>query len=118
MTTAPAGLQELYDDETRKIVDILQRAAPVRIIRYGSAARHNLRWKSDLDLCVIIERSEELPWFRMNQQLRFLLRDHRYAYRIPLDLKTYTPEEFDALVQGGDPLAREIAQGEVVYERA
>jgi predicted nucleotidyltransferase len=52
-------LQAKYDDITRQAVEILKEAKPVRIIRFGSAAWGPLHDDSDLDFCVIVERTDE-----------------------------------------------------------
>ena len=117
-TTINTGhLQELFDEETRKIVEILKLANPLKIIRFGSAARGDVRWKSDLDLCVIIERPNDMPRFRMHQELDRILQEHGYRYDVPIEFRTYTPQEYKDLLTHHDFLVRDIAQGEVLYER-
>ena len=110
-------LQTRFDVETRKIVEILKQANPVKIIRFGSAARGDLRWKSDLDLCVILERPAGTSRFEMNQELRFLLDQQHYRYEVPVEFHTYTPTEFENLRNCDNAMVREIVKGEVVYER-
>jgi predicted nucleotidyltransferase len=111
-------LQEFFNEETRKIVEILKLANPLKIIRFGSAACGDLRWKSDLDLCVIIERPKDMPRFRMHQALDRMLQEHDYHYDVPIEFRTYTPQEYEDLLTHHDFLVRDIAQGEVLYERS
>jgi len=62
-------LKAFYDAETRKVVEILKKAGPERIIRFGSVARGDLSPGSDLDLCVLIKRDAREPQFRVKQRL-------------------------------------------------
>jgi predicted nucleotidyltransferase len=50
-------LKTRYDEATCQAVDILKEANPVKIIRFGSAAWGTLNEHSDLDLCVVMERT-------------------------------------------------------------
>lgn len=84
-----AELQAKFDAETQKIVEILKLANPVKIIRFGSAVRGDLRWKSDLDLCVVLDKPEGTPRFEMSRDLRFLLDKCDYHYEVSLDLHPY-----------------------------
>lgn len=112
-----AALQAKFDEETRKIVELLKEANPVKIIRFGSAARGDLRWRSDLDLCVVLDRPEGTPHFEMGRELRELLHKHHYRYEVPLDFHSYTRAAFEHLLQCDGVMLREICKGEVVYER-
>lgn len=112
-----AELQAKFDAETQKIVEILKLANPVKIIRFGSAARGDLRWKSDLDLCVVLDKPEGTPRFEMNRDVNLLLLKHDYKFVLSVDFHTYTLAEFEYLRQCDDPMLREILKGKVVYER-
>jgi predicted nucleotidyltransferase len=52
-------LQVKYDAAIRRAVEILKKANPVRIIRFGSASCGPLHEDSDLDLCVDVERTDD-----------------------------------------------------------
>jgi predicted nucleotidyltransferase len=56
-TVSALDLKTKYDQATRQAVDILKEANPVKIIRFGSAAWGTLNKHSDLDLCVVMERT-------------------------------------------------------------
>ncbi len=112
-----AALQAKFDEETRKIVAILKQANPGKIIRFGSAARGDLRWKSDLDLCVVMDKPEGTPRFEMGSDLRELLREQHYCYEVPLEFHPYTRAEFERLRQNDGVMLKEILKGEVLYER-
>ncbi|MBS1253180.1 MAG: hypothetical protein MAG451_02228 [Anaerolineales bacterium] len=111
------SLQEFYDQETKRIVEILKEAHPVKIIRFGSAAHGTPHPESDLDLCVLIEWQDDRPPFRIVQSLYRLLSKHKYSYPTDVEFKVYRPAEFDELLRRQNYFAEEIAAGEVVYER-
>jgi predicted nucleotidyltransferase len=52
-------LRGFYDEETRKVVEILKKADPEKIIRFGSSVWGTLSEDSDIDFCISkIARSE------------------------------------------------------------
>ena len=114
---AAPDLQTIYDEETRKVVEILKQANPARIIRFGSAARAQLRPDSDLDLCVVVDNGHDQPSFRIAQSLYRLLSLHGYRHVIPVELHVFPLQTFEDWLTRDDPFVQEIAQGEVVYER-
>jgi predicted nucleotidyltransferase len=71
-------LMEFYDEETRKVVEILKRANPEKIIRFGSSVWGTLTEDSDIDLCVL--KHLEDSSVREKQRLRRLLSQYEYAY--------------------------------------
>jgi predicted nucleotidyltransferase len=107
--------QALYDQEMRKLVEILKQASPHRVIRFGSSAGGKLHDESDIDLCVLLEAKEGLPRFRRAQQLYRLLTANDYAWVVDVEFHVYSPQEYVERLKRGDPFVREIAQGEVVY---
>ena len=109
------SLKELYAEETRKVVEILKKANPEKIIRFGSSVRGTPRENSDIDLC-ILKKPEGHP-VREKQKLRRLLSQHHYDYPVDIDLHVYSPEEYEDRLRRGDFFVREIEQGEVVYVR-
>lgn len=113
--TEKEKLRALYDAETRKVVKILKRADPEKIIRFGSVTRGDLRQGSDLDLCILLERDDQEPRFRLKQRLFKLLFAEGYRHPISLDLHVYSPEEYLSNLRKGDPFLKEIDEGEVVY---
>jgi len=110
-------IKDFYDQETRKVVEILKKADPERIIRFGSVAKGGLRQGSDLDLCMVIKEGAGEPRFRLKQRLFKLLFAEGYRHPISLDLHVYSPEEYLSSLRKGDPFLKEIDQGEVVYAK-
>jgi len=108
-------LREFYDEETRKVVEILKKADPEKIIRFGSSVWGTLGEDSDIDLCVL-KRLEDGS-VREKQRLRRLLSRYGYAYPVDIELHIYSPEEYEERLGKGNLFLREIERGEVVYAR-
>jgi len=108
-------LRGFYDEETRKVVEILKKADPEKIIRFGSSVWGTLSEDSDIDFC-ILKHLEDGP-VREKQRLRRLLSRHGYAYPVDIELHVYSPEEYEERLRKGSTFLREIEKGEVVYAR-
>ena len=109
--------QALYDQEALKLVEILKQAKPNKVILFGSAAEGTLHQDSDIDLCILLEDEQELPRFRRAQQLNRLLAVNDYTWVVDVEFHVYSPREYAERLGRGDPFVREIAKGEVLYER-
>jgi predicted nucleotidyltransferase len=108
-------LMEFYDEETRKVVEILKRANPEKIIRFGSSVWGTLTEDSDIDLCVL--KHLEDSSVREKQRLRRLLSQYEYAYPVDIELHVYSSEEYEERLRRGNLFLKEIERGEVVYAR-
>jgi len=109
-------LQTKYDAATRRAVEILKAANPLKIIRFGSAAWGPLREDSDLDLCVVVERTDERP---IRDIWRALSRSLWEQYRpgdVEIQLHVYYRDTFEDYLRREDPFLHEVVKGEVVYE--
>lgn len=109
-------LRDFYDQETGKIVDILKLAEPERIIRFGSIAHGMPHPDSDIDLCVIMKRTDDQPPIRVAQALYRLLREHGYRFLVDVELHVYYEDDYEDQLRRNDPFLREIEQGEVLYD--
>ena len=109
-------LQTRYDQSTRRAVEILKGANPVRIIRFGSAAWGPLHQDSDLDLCVIVERTDERHIQDIWRDLSGLLWDQFKPYDIEIQLHVYYRDTFEDYLRREDPFLHEVVKGEVVYQ--
>ncbi|MBI5326370.1 MAG: nucleotidyltransferase domain-containing protein [Ignavibacteriae bacterium] len=78
--------------EKEKINDIVNIIAmncnPDKIILFGSYARNNPTEDSDIDLLII--KNTNTPKHKRGREIRKYL----YGAMVPMDLKVYTPEEF------------------------
>jgi HEPN domain-containing protein/predicted nucleotidyltransferase len=114
--TLTLDLRTKYDQATRHAVQVLKEANPVKIIRFGSAAWGTLHEYSDLDLCVVFERTDERPIRYVRRHLNNLLWDYYKSQDIEVQLHVYYRDTFDDYLNRQDPLVQEIVKGEVVYE--
>jgi len=84
---------------------------PERVILFGSSASGSADRYSDLDIVVIKETSK-----------RFVERLREVAVLLPdtfdVDTFVYTPEEWERMIQAGNPIAsRVLKEGVTIYER-
>jgi HEPN domain-containing protein/predicted nucleotidyltransferase len=111
-------LQTKYNEATRQVVEILKVSNLVRIIRFGSAAWGPLHEDSDLDLCVIVERTDERHIQDIWRDLSRLLWDQFRPYDVEIQLHVYYRDTFEDYLRREDPFLHEVVKGEVVYETA
>ena len=114
--TLALDLKTKYDQATRQAVEILKKANPVKIIRFGSAAWGTLHADSDLDLCVVVERADEHPLRDVRRDLNRLLWNHYRSGDIEIQLHVYDRDTFEDYLRREDPFLHEVIRGEVVYE--
>ena len=101
---------------TEQIQDITSRIItnfdPDKIILFGSYAKGNFNDDSDLDLIII--KNSELPKHQRGLEIRRLF----YGLTIPMDLKIYTPMEYDQELQNKYSFIFSIIQdSKILYER-
>src|SRR5579872_6343061 len=83
---APLVDAGVIDYVTRTIVEHFH---PERIILFGSQARGDARWDSDLDLCVIMETAERPV------QRSIAVASLFHGRYWPMDIVVYTPQEYE-----------------------
>lgn len=91
-----------------RIVEALRPYEPERIYLFGSWARGEADELSDVDI-VVIKRTPQ-PFLERLREAGSLLPVDTGA----VDLLVYTPEEFEAMREGGSPFAEMIAEEAVV----
>jgi len=97
------------DEISKKIV---KEIAPEKIILFGSYANGSPTNESDIDLIIVNKTS--LPKHKRGIEIRRLF----YRQLIPLDIKVYTPEEFeDELSNHYSFLYSAIQNSILLYER-
>jgi predicted nucleotidyltransferase len=102
---------DLLHEITRRIVDACQ---PERIILFGSHARGQPDWDSDLDLLVITRRNARQSVFERARQIYALFLDRA----TPMDILVRSPQELAHRLKIGDSFFQEIiARGRVLYAR-
>jgi HEPN domain-containing protein/predicted nucleotidyltransferase len=109
-------LKTKYDQATRQAVEVLKKANPLKIIRFGSAAWGTLYPDSDLDLCVVVERADERPIRNVRRELNKLLWTQYRPGDVEIELHVYYRDTFEDYLHREDPFLYEVVKGEVVYE--
>lgn len=109
-------LKTKYDQATRQAVEVLKKANPLKIIRFGSAAWGTLHADSDLDLCVVVERADERRLRDVRRDLNRLLRAQYKPGDVEIELHVYYQDTFEDYLRREDPFLYEVIKGEVVYE--
>ncbi|HMF33407.1 MAG TPA: nucleotidyltransferase domain-containing protein [Candidatus Lokiarchaeia archaeon] len=96
-----------------EIVEKLKRQyRPIKVILYGSYARHEEHEDSDIDL-LIIAVTRERPLNRFVEVKRIL---YDPKNRIPISPLILTPEEIASRLDSGDDFISDIlAEGEILY---
>ena len=98
---------DLARKTARQIAD--RNPEVLRIFLFGSFAREDYGTRSDLDLLIVLQKSDEAAPERIN---RFLA----YAPAYPTDMLVYTDEELRARLSGGDAfLARALRESIQVW---
>lgn len=101
-----------YAKELRKIVAALKSYKPEKIILFGSAARGEFGFDSDLDFLIIKKGVHQLRRGERYCQVSKLLG----SYKLPIDLLVYTPYEIKKRLYLGDPFIKKIlSEGKVLY---
>jgi predicted nucleotidyltransferase len=96
----------------RLVENIVSREHPLRIILFGSVARGDMHTSSDLDICIIVEKSED--WFERARRFRALTR----LADMEVEPHVYSAAEFAAMISDENPLALRIAaEGKILYEQ-
>ena len=95
-----------------RLVELLGKLDIDRCYLFGSYARGDYHYGSDLDLCVVEKTTED--WFERTRRLRRALEE------LPIEVEphVYTPEEFQRLADEGNPLVGNVlAEGELLCAR-
>jgi predicted nucleotidyltransferase len=94
-----------------RIVESLMAYQPEKIILFGSVARGDADEYSDIDL-IVIKKSDKRFVERLVEIMAYLPREVVRA-----DVLVYTPEEFQAMQEQGNPFMEQVLKdGIVLYE--
>lgn len=102
-------------DSLNKLIKILKKYQPEKIILFGSWALENQTKKSDIDLCILKKLTK--PSFKEKRTLWRLLWNHGYDFKIEPDLHLYDTKNFNQRLKAGNPFIEEIIKGKVIYEK-
>ena len=113
----------LAEEDLQGIAREIRELFPVkRIVVFGSYARGDAHQCSDLNICLILNESEDPPvepwpsksWLHRGVAVRRQIGSPEAA----LDPVVFTRQEFDALKDREHPLVRQILEeGRVIYEQ-
>jgi uncharacterized protein len=110
--SARATEPEIQTEIQKLVRRIVSQARPLRIILFGSFARGDSTTSSDLDLCIIVERAEEM--LERTREFRALTR----LGGLEVKPRVYTAEEFAGMIEKKNLLAlRIVREGKVLYEQ-
>lgn len=104
----------LIDPRVQQFADRIRRQFnPERIILFGSYARGEQTFDSDVDLLVVIDAKGSLR--KLSVEIGVALSDRE----IPLDLVVVTPKQYErGKNQIGNIVQPAVSEGRVLYERA
>jgi len=96
-----------------RIIHSLMAYQPEKIILFGSVARGDADEYSDIDL-IVVKQSDQRFVERLVEVMAFLPRDV-----VKADVLVYTPEEFQAMQEQGNPFIEQaLKDGIVLYENS
>ncbi|MFH1644063.1 MAG: nucleotidyltransferase domain-containing protein [bacterium] len=102
---------KIVEEITSKLVDAYK---PIAIYLFGSYAWGKPDKESDLDLLVVVERSDLKP-----QERSEIGADALWDLKIPKDLLVYTKDEFTQRVKDFSTLCHKVKKdGKVLYAKA
>ena len=95
-----------------QVVEGLVAYDPEQIILFGSAARGDVHERSDIDL-IVVKKTDRRFGQRLVDVKAFLPKG------LSIDVFVYTPPEFEAMVETGNPFMEQaLGDGKVLYDRA
>lgn len=96
--------------------EVAKRIRVDQVILFGSAARNEMTFDSDLDIIVISPDFKNMA-FMKRLQLLSMARGRDFIF-VPMDISGYTKEEFERLASRDQSvvLSRAKKEGKVVYQ--
>ncbi|MBU2579111.1 nucleotidyltransferase domain-containing protein [Patescibacteria group bacterium] len=107
--------KNIYQKEISRIKKALvENYKPEKIILFGSCVKGEMTEDSDLDF-VIIKKSKDPKTERTKNIYNIL---NKLENRLPCDVLTYTPKEFENRLNLGDFFVKDIVkEGKILYEK-
>jgi predicted nucleotidyltransferase len=100
------------DPRITRILKLLEKYSPEKVILFGSHAEASCDSYSDIDL-LIVKETEELFLDRIKEVVKII------KPKFPIDILVYTPDEFQRMLSEGNPfLEHVLQQGKVIYEKS
>lgn len=107
-------LEKNYQQKTRKVVEVLKKLKPEKIILFGSAASGKIHPNSDIDICVIKKTRDRL---KIEKKISDLMWQYNIGFEPEPDFHVYPPEIYYDWLARNDPFIEEIEKGQVLYEK-
>lgn len=105
-----AAWKQRVQDELSRMVELLKARPNVKkVILFGSFARGNPRWRSDVDL-VVVQQTDRRFMDRLGDLLLYL------HPTVGCDILAYTPEEWEELSRKRKFLQHIRMEGVVLYD--
>lgn len=83
---------------------------PLQVILFGSRTRGNARESSDIDVILVSDGFEQIPFLK---RMPFIL--NRISFPRHIDFICYTPDEFRRIGPSSSLLAEALETGEVLH---
>jgi len=100
-------LDQIIEDITKQLI---KRYKPEKIILFGSATKGQFKPDSDLDFLIVKKNVPQYGYQRMNQVRKLIKK------KVPADFLVYQSEEFQRLVDSGEPFLQVILkEGKLLY---
>lgn len=106
--------EKKYYQEVERITKIIiQKYKPERIIAFGSTARGDITWESDVDL-LVVKKTKRPFWERVEEVIRLVP-----VYQA-LDISVLTPGEIGQAYKNNWYFITEemIKKGKILYEKS
>ncbi len=100
---------ERFQQEAMPIV--LRECHPEKVILFGSRANGNATEDSDLDVIVVAEMFERIPFLK---RMAFMLKKVRFQKHI--DFICYAPQEFERIQRSSAVLQDALAHGTILQD--
>lgn len=106
-------LKKKYNHKIKKLVKILEKIEPEKIILFGSVAQGEIHKDSDIDICVV-KKGDRLA---IKRKIWDLLWKADYDWEPEVDVHVYPPDIYQDWLSRNDPFLEEVEKGKVLYER-
>lgn len=107
-------LRRIYKKKVDRLVGVIKKLDPEKIILYGSVARDRIHPDSDIDLCVIKKTNDR---FGVKRKISDLIWEHNIGFDPEIDIHVYPPSVYYDWLKRNDPFIEEIEKGKVLYEK-
>jgi len=102
-----------YQNRLEKVLMIIKKLDPEKIILFGSAVSGKVKKDSDIDLCVIAKGNR----LEIKKEIWEGLWKSNYDWEIEPDLHVFDSKIYKKWLSSGDPFLEEIEKGRVVYAK-